>query len=245
MLSTLPGGLLGGRYGAPPARVVALHGWRRNHTDWDEVVSDMAALAPDLPGFGSAPAPDTAWGAADYAEAVMPLCSEGGPVVLIGHSFGGKVAVVLAATHPQHVAALILTGVPLLRPAGEPAPRPALGHRVAKQLHRAGLLSDTRMEARRRRTGSDDYRAATGIMRDVLVRSIAEVDDGRYRRALEAVRCPVEFVWGQHDTAAVPAVAEEAAALVPTSTLTVLPGVSHMTPNEAPDALRVAIRRHL
>jgi len=246
VLSALAGGrLIGARYGSPPARVVAFHGWRRTHADFDEVLVGLDAVAPDLPGFGAAAPPSTVWGAGEYADAVVPLCEEGPPVVVVGHSFGGRVAVLLAARHPSRVAALIVTGAPLLRPAGQPVPRAALRYRVARRLNRAGVLSDARMDARRRRSGSDDYRLAEGVMRDVLVRAVAETDDGTYRRALAAVRCPVEFVWGDRDGAAPPAIAFEAATLTAQSEVTVLQGVGHLTPCEAPAALRAAVERHL
>jgi pimeloyl-ACP methyl ester carboxylesterase len=99
------------------------------------------------------------------------------------------------------------------------------------------------MEARRRHSGSDDYRAATVVMRDVLVRSLAEEHDGTYCTALRAVTCPVELVWGENDTAAPVEVARRALTLVPTARLTVLPGVGHLTPTEAPSAVRAAIDR--
>ena len=82
-------------------------------------------------------------------------------------------------------------------------------------------------------------------MRDVLVRSIAEVNDGTYRAALARVRCPVELVWGADDTAAPVAAAEEAHDQLPNSKLTVLPDVGHMTPLVAPNAVRAAVDRHL
>jgi pimeloyl-ACP methyl ester carboxylesterase len=141
------------------------------------------------------------------------------------------------------VKALVLTGAPLLRPIGQGRPAPSVAHRLTRVLNRVGVVSDARMEARRRRTGSDDYRAATGVMRDVLVRSITEMDDGTYARALPRISCPVELVWGERDAAATPAVAEEAASLLPLASVTILPGVGHLTPTEAPDALRAAIER--
>ena len=243
MLSALPGGLLGGRYGVPPAQVVALHGWRRTHADFDAVLAGLDATAPDLPGFGASAAPDHRWGSEEYVEAVLPLTEEGSPVVLLGHSFGGKIAVALAAAHPGAVKALVLTGAPLLRPAGQPRPTPSASHRIAGALHRAGLISDSRWQARRDRSGSEDYKAASGVMRDILVRSIAEMDDGTYARALSDIACPVELVWGELDTAAVPAVAEQAATRLRHATVTILPGIGHLTPTEAPDALRAAIDR--
>jgi pimeloyl-ACP methyl ester carboxylesterase len=243
VLSALPGGHLGRRYGSPPAHVVTLHGWRRTSSDFDGVLAGLDAAAPDLAGFGAAAPPPAAWGAADYADAVVPLCEEDGRVVLVGHSFGGKVAVVLAARHPEHVRGLVLTGVPLVRPASAPRQAPAWSYRAARALNRLHVVSDARMEARRRRSGSDDYRAATGVMRDVLVRSLAETGDGTYRRALAAVVCPVELVWGEHDTAAPLEVAREALTVARDARLTVVPGGGHLTPTESPAALRAAIDR--
>jgi pimeloyl-ACP methyl ester carboxylesterase len=65
-----------------------------------------------------------------------------------------------------------------------------------------------------------------------------------YEEQLRAVRCPLELVWGDDDTEAPIAVAEQAAALVPGATLTRLPGAGHLTPSTAPDALRDALVRH-
>ena len=96
------------------------------------------------------------------------------------------------------------------------------------------------MEAVRRRHGSADYRAATGVMREVLVRSVNETDEDQ----LGAVTCPVELVWGEADTEAPPAVAEAALALLPDGRLTVRPGVGHFLPTEDPAALRAALERH-
>ena len=83
-------------------------------------------IALDLPGFGRSAPPDAPWGAADYAEAVVPvLDAMTRPVVVVGHSFGGRVAVTLAAERPDDVGALVLTGVPLLHRAGRRAAPPA------------------------------------------------------------------------------------------------------------------------
>lgn len=244
MLSALAGGrILGARYGVPPAQVVALHGWRRSHADFDAVLAGLDAVAPDLPGFGASAPPPAAWGSAEYAEAVLPLCEEGGPVVLVGHSFGGRVAVMLAAAHPEVVKGVVLTGTPLWRPAGSAAPRAPFGYRVARRLNQIGIISDRAMEARRRQSGSEDYKAAVGVMRDVLVKVIGETNDGTYRQALTEVRCPVELTWGALDTAAPVAVAEEAAQVITGAGLTVLPGIGHLTPTDAPDAIRDAIDR--
>jgi len=223
-------------------RVVALHGWGRTRADLVPVVQPFGGWSLDLPGHGASPEPPAAWGAQDYAAVVIEVLEAlGTRPVLLGHSMGGRVAVCVAADRPDLVAGLVLTGAPLLRlqgPGGATAP---LAYRLAKRLHRWGVLSDDVMEAQRRKHGSADYRNARGVMRDTLVKLVNE----DYREQLARISCPVELVWGEHDTAATVAMAAQAAALVDGAHLEVLPGVGHDTPHEAPDALRAAIERTL
>ena len=241
----LEGRAFGERSGTSPPWLLALHGWGRTHADFAGVLAathDQGALdavALDLPGFGASPAPDEAWGAKEYAEFVRPLLDEmAGGVVLVGHSFGGRVAVELAAMVDDQVAGLVLTGVPLVR-LGRP-PRPRVRYRIVRSLAAAGIVSQGRLDAARERHGSRDYREARGVMREVLVRVLAE----DYRPALARLRCPVEFVWGERDTVVPLAAARSALDLTAKGRLTVLPGVDHFVPTAAPAALREAALRY-
>ena len=233
-------GLFGERFG-PPAPVVALHGWGRSRLDWAGVLSATGGLALDLPGFGATPPPAEAMGAAGYAAALeRVLAALDGPVVVAGHSFGGRVAVHLAVRRPAAVAGLVLAGTPLVRLPG-PRPRASLRYRTVRAARRLRLVPEATLERARRRHGSADYRAAVGVMRDVLVRVVGE----SYEEQLGAVGCPVRLVWGEDDRVVPPVVAERALTLLASGTLTVLPGVGHDVPAQAPAALATAIRELL
>ncbi len=242
------GQIFGVTHGTAPVRVVALPGWMHTVSDWGATLGLLAAdgigsVALDLPGFGGAtPEPPQAMGSAGYAEAVAPVLDElDGPVVVVGHSFGGRVALHLAVAHPAAVVALVLTGVPRLMASTAPAAKAALGYRIARALHRRGILPEARMEELRRRSGSADYRnAVSPTMRNVLVAATNE----HYEAELRASTCPVELVWGETDTAAPLEMARRAAALLgDRATMTVLSGVDHFTPLKAPEALAAAVRR--
>ena len=236
------GRLFGVVHGAPPASVLGLPGWERTHRDFDAAFAGLDAIALDLPGFGASPEPPEAWGGADYAESVAPVLDDmAQPVVVVGHSFGGRVAVHLAASRPERVAALVVTGAPLVRRPGATGSKPSPAYRAGRYLHRRGLLAEKTMEGLRRRYGSADYRKAQGVMRQVLVRVVAET----YEEQLGALTCPVELVWGDDDTEVPLSVAEAAASLLPAANLVVVPGAGHLTPLSAPDALRAAVERHL
>ncbi|HEX3796203.1 MAG TPA: alpha/beta hydrolase [Acidimicrobiales bacterium] len=237
------GRLFGSVTGGASPQVLALHGWARTHRDFEAVLAPaggdpLNAIALDLPGFGASPAPDSDWGAAQYAETVGDVLADmDAPVVVLGHSFGGRVAVHLAAQRPEAVHALVLTGVPLLHPEGSPKAKTAPVYKMVRRLHGLGVVSDARMEAARQKYGSADYKAAQGIMRAVLVRSVNET----YETELAAITCPVHLVWGSDDTAAPLEVAERSRNLLTQSDLTSVAGVGHMTPSLIPDDLRHAV----
>lgn len=241
LISIADGALFAERHGTGPPRVLALHGWGRRGSDFNAVLAGMNALALDLPGFGASPPPPEAMGAAGYAELVGPAYDlfEDPPVV-VGHSFGGRVAVARQHAHSDAARGLVLVACPLVRRQG-PRSRPPLAYRLARAAHRLGLLSDVAMESQRKRHGSADYRAASGAMRQVLVRAVNE----SYEAEVASLQIPVHLLWGADDTEVPPSVAERAARLIADSggsvELEVLEGVGHHVPLSAPEPIRAAL----
>lgn len=209
----------------PGPLIVALHGWGRDRHDFRDALSGYRHIRADLPGFGLSPPPPEAWGAADYAAclaAALDECGLPGPAVVVGHSFGGRVAVCLAAARPDLAGSLVLCGVPLLRGPGRA--RPPLGYRLARSAARARLLPARRFEAIRAARGSADYNAATGVMREVLVTVVNE----SYEAQLRAITAPVALLWGARDRAVPPEMVGRARALLPGPvTAEVVDGAGH------------------
>jgi pimeloyl-ACP methyl ester carboxylesterase len=236
--SFLDGAFFAEIYGEGNPEVLALHGWGRRGKDFAKVLEGLSGIAPDLPGFGASPVPGEVIGADSYADIVAAsLDSFDRPPVLVGHSFGGCVAVCLAAKHPERVGPLVLTGVPLIRP--QSGRKPSFGYRTVRRLNEVGLISDERLEREKRRRGSADYRAATGVMRDILVKVVNESYEGQ----LVEVSQPVHMVWGAEDQEVPVIVAEKAKELLGRASLEVLPGVGHFVPLEAPESLRTSIEK--
>lgn len=102
--------------------VVCVHGNVSCSTFWEEVMLALPegyyAIAPDLRGFGdSEQLPvDATRGMRDFSDDIHALVQTlaRGPVCLVGHSFGGCVAMQYTIDHPAHVASLslIATGSP-------------------------------------------------------------------------------------------------------------------------------------
>ena len=233
------GRVLAERIGGSPARVVALHGWGRTGADFTGILAGLDALAIHLPGFGPTAAPDTAWGTEDYARVVADAIEPIGPVVLVGHSFGGRIAVRLAASRPELVSALVLTGAPLVRMA--PTAKPSLSYRIVKALHRLGVVPDAMVESRRKKLGSADYNAAQGILRDILVKTVNE----NYDADLERISMPTWLVWGEHDTAAPTAAGKIASERIRGARWIVVPNEAHLLTPTLGVAVRAAVEEAL
>ena len=173
-------------------------------------------MSPDLFGFGSSVQPPEAMGSGGYATAVVDAVRNwtgSKRVLLVGHSFGGRVALKIATAAPDSVCGLIIAGTPLFR--SRTRARPPLRYRTIRRLNRLGVTSDARLESARARHGSADYLAASGVMREVLVRVVNE----SYEDDLAGLRCPTAFVWGRGDTAAPVSDARRAQRIVDGSTL--------------------------
>jgi pimeloyl-ACP methyl ester carboxylesterase len=175
-----------------------------------------------------------------------------GPVVVVGHSFGARVAVHMAAAEQGtgregRIAALVLTGAPLAPQPGKLVARPPFAFRAARALNRARLVSDARMEQLRREHGSSDYRNASPVMRGVLVNAVKETAGASYMgplRAWAGAGKPVELVWGEDDQEA--SVAGVTARLegAPSVRVTLVAGAGHLIGPQLASAVRAAALRH-
>ena len=249
----LDGRVYGNQRGEDPPLVVALHGWQRRNSDFDAVLSSknpavgdpfhgevIASLSLDLPGFGDSPPPVAAWGPAEYARELLTILEElPAAVVLLGHSFGGRVALHLAAMAPERVRGLVLTGVPLDASAPQPRRRPDPRYRAIRRAASLGLVPESWLERARQRYGSRDYREATGVMRQVLVATVQE----SYQALYPQILMPVELVWGENDTVAPLSIARAVVGDFRDARLTVVPGSGHLLPTESPDSLRHALAK--
>jgi pimeloyl-ACP methyl ester carboxylesterase len=98
----------------PTARLVLVHGTRVSHTQWapyDGAFPDLEVVTPDLPGHGSRTGdPFSTAAAVEVIADAVEDGSPGLPVVLVGHSLGGYMAMAYAAQHPSRLAGLVLVG---------------------------------------------------------------------------------------------------------------------------------------
>ena len=105
--------------------VVAVHGVTASHLAWAwlaEALPDVRIVAPDLRGRGRSNDLTGGGGMADHADDLARVCEAMGigPALVVGHSMGAFVTVVLAHRRPDLVTGILLVdgGLPLQAPAG-------------------------------------------------------------------------------------------------------------------------------
>ena len=222
--------------GTDSARLfVLLHGWGLTGESLMPLARQLCAhgtcWVPDLPGFGKTPMLAEGAGSAEYADALLrqPVIAEsraaGREIVVVGHSFGGRLALRAAAADPEAVSALVLiAGAGLKRPRGPVfRVRSAALKAIGRLLRHMDRLAGTALFARyARRVGSADYRRA-GRLRATLVAVVNE----DLAPVAARVRRPALLLYGREDTETPPTFGERFAALMPDAVLVVLDGFGH------------------
>ncbi|WP_392545259.1 alpha/beta fold hydrolase [Oryzobacter telluris] len=187
-----------------PVRVVLLHGSQLSGAQWARYEAllgpDVDVVVPDLPAHGSRRGEPFTW---EAALAVVGEAVEGGdpsvPVVLVGHSLGGYLAMAWASEHPTRLAGLGLLGATAV-PAG---PGAALYRGIARLEGRLGVDRMSRALDRQFDTLLPDELAALIKEAGYGFDGIPAAWDGVMTRCrpsmLAAVTCPVLLVAGQFD----------------------------------------------
>ena len=168
-------------------KVVLLHGWGCSEKLMagisDALTPDMTVLRVDFPAHGESGFPPQPWGVPDFAANLLELLTKLDflPCSVIAHSFGGRVAIELAADHPERFEKLILTGAAGIRPklSSEKSKKSQRYQRlkklvgVAKKTHLFGSLPDKWQENLVQKYGSRDYAALSPEMRKTFVKVIS------------------------------------------------------------------------
>jgi pimeloyl-ACP methyl ester carboxylesterase len=180
--------------------VALLHGWGCDHTIFkclqDFLNKNFRVIAIDLPGFGKSDKPKKVLSIEDYAndiEEFFNLLKIKNPI-LIGHSFGGRISIIVGSRNK-------ITKIILIDSAGiKPIRKPSYYIKVYtyKALKNIGKIKlfNSYIEKIKGKMGSNDYKTAQGIMRQIMVR-VVNTDLKEY---LPKILAPTLLLWGEKDT---------------------------------------------
>ena len=225
--------------------IVILHGWGRGAKSFSLVQEllerkNYSVHVFDLPGFGAVPPPPVPWSVSDYVDFVLKFVASQNldKFYLFGHSFGGRVGIKLAASHPEKLAGLILCD------AAGVTPRPKAKIAVFGFFSKIGnwifsfkILSIFRETARRFAyflSGERDYYFLQDeVMRETFKKTINE-DLTPY---LNQIKTPTIIIWGGKDKMTPVLDAYVINKNIAGSRLEILNGIGHNPHIESPEAL--------
>lgn len=165
--------------------ILLLHGWGANIGLVWPLAERLAMLgykvySLDLPGFGQTSPSSTAWSVHDYVKFVLAYLDHHqlDKVYLFGHSFGGRLSLVLGAEHDNRIIKMALADSAGVRskPSAQNQFRLKAYRFFLNGLNTIGLKSQAENLRKwySNRYGSADYKAAQGIMRETFVKVVNE-----------------------------------------------------------------------
>ncbi len=212
--------------------VLILHGWGTSGALMKPVAdvfdNKMRVISLDLPGFGESDEPKTDdYDIYSYSEFVKKFCESVGVEnpVIVAHSFGGRIALILAGKNMIKINKMVLTGCAGIKPRRNLVYYVKVySYKISKKvLNIFDKINPSMLEKFKKKKGSADYAAASDKMRKVLVRTVNE--DLKY--LLKNISVPTLLVWGEKDDATPLSDGKLMEKLIPDSGLVVMPGSTH------------------
>ena len=258
-IETIP---LPGKLG--PHELVLLHGQPGSPADWlplaGRLPAQLHAVAADRPGYGSSPL--AAGGFAANARALLDDLDARGVrhAVLVGHSYGGGVALSAASLAPERVAAVVLLASVgpgcvngwdrLLAAPGTGQLCALVAWRLTPWIARARLARIRRRRGRPLRPDEHVNWQVWGCAgreygqlwrtflteQRALLRELGELDS-----AIPSVRAPVLLLADPEDTLVPVGTARRLVQTLPDARLQLVQGAGHHLPRRAPDVVADAI----
>lgn len=183
----------------------------------------------DFPGHGQTPPPPENWTTADFADATakwLETLPRPAKRLWVGHSFGCRVGLQLAARHPEAFDAMVLIGPAGLKRERTLTQKIRIGLKIRSfKLLRIFVPEGPARDRLRARFGSADYRRASGAMRRVLTTVVNE----DLSPQAQSVRCPTLLICGAADTETPPEISLRLHEKIGGSQLRILDGYDHYT----------------
>jgi pimeloyl-ACP methyl ester carboxylesterase len=177
--------------------LVFLHGWGCDKNVWKNQIDYFSkryrVIAYDMEGFGEKPFPNRDMTIYDYAHSVAERLKEdvAVKVTLVGHSFGGRVSILLGALYPELIERVVLVSSAGVRTFSLKRLIKTYIYKSKKALVKLGLLHEIALY----HYGSEDYKNLSPLMRKTF-QNIVNTDLRLYAKLM---RQPVLLIWGSND----------------------------------------------
>lgn len=230
--------------------VIVLHGWGANINTIISIVDSLKdkfrVHAIDLPGFGESENPKHPMDGYEYAEIIKEYIDKKGikQAILIGHSFGGKLCIILGSKYPELVEKIVLINSAGLIPKRSiKYYLKVYSFKTLKLLYKNLVFwnKNYNMEKFYKNFGSTDYKDADGVMREILVKVVNE----NLEDLLKNINAPTLIIWGDKDDSTPLYMAKKMEKNIKNSGLVVLKGTGHYSYLDDYPRFKIILRNFL
>ncbi len=228
--------------------ILILHGWQSKAAAWKETADFLIrdgyrVIVPDLPGFGDNPPPEKPWGIDEYAQWVDNFVRRNNwnRFFLLGHSFGGGLAIKYAVLYPEKVEKLFLVGAAFARRRTIKKFFLGLVSKIFNNFSSLPFYAFFRKAFYKFIVRKSDYTAAKGIMKESYLKIIRE----DLSSLLPEISTPTAIIWGEKDDITPVKWAFFAKAKIKNSQLIIIEGTGHALELQAPRILAEKIKAFL
>jgi len=228
--------------------ILILHGWGSRAENWSRVKELLEnqgykVFVPDLPGFGENSPLSRAWAIDDYVEWVSEFCEKNNlsQFFLLGHSFGGAVAVKFSLKYPEKVKKMFLVASSGIR---RKTIKKEILKKIANFLKFFSFLpfySSIRKIFYKIVIQKSDYPYTEGIMKETYLKIINE----DISSCFSEVSVPTIIIWGDKDDVLPVENAYFINQKIKNSDLVIIPGVNHDLERKVPEILAEKIKEFL
>lgn len=226
--------------GNGPRNLVILQGWGTDCNIYDSIAKlvtssqfeDMYRVIQfDLPGFGHSEEPREAWDVDAYTDFFIKFMEalEIKEAILLGHSYGGRIIIKLANREsiPFTIEKIILVDSAGIMPKRSPKQiRKVKRYKALKKIllsKPVHALFPEMIDYWQGQQGSADYRAASPMMKQCMVKAVNE----DLTELLPGIKQDTLLIWGEKDTATPLSDAKTMEELIPGAGLCVIEEVGH------------------
>ncbi|MBR2887615.1 MAG: alpha/beta hydrolase, partial [Bacteroidales bacterium] len=207
--------------------VLLLHGWGCSLDIWKTLQSQLEqkyrVTSIDFPGFGKSDEPKTVWGVEEYTQCTEKLIEALNlkDPVLIGHSFGGRVSILLASRN-ANIKKIILTDAAGVKPQNTKISVSRVFSKMKKLSTKiiGEKATEKLVKPFANSLASEDYKNASGMMKEIP----KKVVDEDLQHVMPNIKASTLLIWGEKDTATPVSDAQIMAKLIPDSGLVIFPG---------------------
>lgn len=218
------------KFGQGKSILLVLHGWGSSIKSWQNLLEKIdpkkfTTYFLELPGFGDASLPSTAWGVDEYLDFIKQFLTHYKikPKYLLIHSFGGRIAIKWLNEKDCPIKKAIFLGAAGVKPKlnifqkftkkFSPSFKFFTRHKLFRPIRKLiyKLL------------GGLDYLNAPPVMQKTLIKALEE----DLTPLLVTIKIPVHLIWGKHDTYTPLWMGKTMKEMIPSATIITLENAKH------------------